>query len=161
VIGSPPVGRVLAAAVLAMSIASPPVGRAEAPHASATAIEKQVMCVTCKIPLEEASSPQAEREKAYIKDLVAKGLDEKQVKNALVDEYGAAVLALPRASGVDLAVYVVPPAVVLIAIAALAFAIPRWRRRGRERDVGFGGSPPTLSPADAARLDRDLARFDR
>jgi cytochrome c-type biogenesis protein CcmH len=140
-----------------MSVASPQ--EASATHASATAIEKQVMCVTCKIPLEEANSPQAERERAYLKGLVAQGLSEKQVKNALVAEYGPAVLALPKASGFNLAVYVVPPVAVLIALAAIALAVPRWRRRGRERE---GRSPPApaLSPADRARLDRDLARFD-
>lgn len=155
------IAHTLSAALLAMSIASPPSAHVDTTRASATAIEKQSMCVTCKIPLPEASSPQAEREKAYIKELVGKGLDETQVKNALVAEYGPAVLALPKASGVNLAVYIVPPAVVLIALAGLAFAIPRWRRRGRERDPGGSGSSRALSPADAARLDQDLARFDR
>jgi cytochrome c-type biogenesis protein CcmH len=145
------------ATLLAMSVASAP---AAAAHTSATAIEQQVMCVTCKIPLVEANSPQAEREKTLIRGLVAKGLGEKQIKNALVSEYGPAVLALPKASGVNLAVYIVPPAVVLIALAGLAFAIPRWRRRGRERESESGAAAPSLSAADAARLDRDLARFD-
>jgi cytochrome c-type biogenesis protein CcmH len=149
--------RAVLATLLAMSVAPAP---AAAARVSATAIEQQVMCVTCKIPLVEASSPQAEREKALIRGLVARGLGEKPIKNALVSEYGPAVLALPKASGVNLAVYVVPPAVVLIALAALAVAIPRWRRRGREREPGRGAAAPSLSPADAARLDRDLARFD-
>ena len=158
-IGGPGSAPVLAVLV-AMSVAGP-AGAAPPAHVSASAIEAQVMCVTCKIPLPEADSPQAEREKAYIKGLVAKRLDEKQIKNALVAEYGPAVLALPKASGVNLAVYVVPPAVVLIALVGLALAIPRWRRRGNERDPGWSGSTPTLSSADSARLDRDLARFDR
>jgi cytochrome c-type biogenesis protein CcmH len=148
----------LSAAALAMSLAAPP-GSASA-HVSATAIEQQVMCVTCKIPLPEANSPQAEREKAYIRQLVGRGLSEKQVKNALVAEYGAAVLALPKASGVNLAVYIVPPMVVLLALLGVAFAIPRWRRSGRERERPPGASLPKLSTTDAARLDRDLARFD-
>ena len=150
--------RVLSATVLAMSVISP---SHDPTHVSATAIEAQAMCVTCKIPLPEASSPQAEREKQYIRQLVAKGLDEKQIKNALVAEYGPAVLGLPKASGVNLAVYIVPPAVVLIALVAIALAIPRWRRRGRERDASPAELAPTLSSADAARLDRDLARFER
>jgi cytochrome c-type biogenesis protein CcmH/NrfF len=145
------------ATLLAISLAPAPPA---AGRASAIAIEQQVMCVTCKIPLVEANSPQAEREKALIRGLVAKGLGERQIKNALVSEYGPAVLALPKATGVNLAVYIVPPAVVLIALAALAVAIPRWRRRGRERESGPGATAPSLSPADAARLDRDLARFD-
>ena len=155
---SVPLAHILSAAVLAMSLASPPASASA--HVSATAIEQQAMCVTCKIPLPEANSPQAEREKAYIRELVAKDLNEKQVKNALVAEYGPAVLALPKASGVNLAVYIVPPVVVLLALLGVAFAIPRWRRYGRERDRRSGAPPPALSAADAARLDQDLARFD-
>lgn len=160
-IGTRAVPRVLGVVLLAMSIAAPAGANAAAARTSATSIERQAMCVTCKIPLPEAASPQAEREKAYIRELVGRGLDEKQVKNALVAEYGPAVLALPKASGVNLAVYVVPPAAVLAALLALAIAVPRWRRRGRERDPGWGGAAPTLSAADSARLDHDLARFDR
>ncbi len=40
---------------------------ASPPKASLLTIERQVMCVTCKIPLNVAQSPQAEREKAFIK----------------------------------------------------------------------------------------------
>ena len=148
----------LGAMLLAISLAS--AASAASGRVSATAIEAQAMCVTCKIPLQEASSPQADREKEYIRQLVARGLDEKQIKSSLVAEYGPAVLGLPKASGVNLAVYVVPPAVVLIALAALAVAIPRWRRRSRERGPGAGADAPSLSAEDAARLDRDLARFE-
>jgi cytochrome c-type biogenesis protein CcmH/NrfF len=157
--GATTIARALAATTLAMSIA-PPVAAAR-DHTSATQVEQQVMCVTCGIPLPEANSPQAEREKAYIRELVGKGLDEKQVKAALVAEYGPAVLDLPKASGVNLAVYVVPPVVVLLALVGLAFAIPRWRRRGRERDPAWSAPARALSDSDAERLDRDLARFDR
>jgi cytochrome c-type biogenesis protein CcmH len=153
-----PLAHTLSVAVLAMSLASAP--SSASAHVSATAIEQQVMCVTCKIPLPEASSPQAEREKAYVRELVAKGLNERQVKNALIAEYGPAVLSLPKASGVNLAVYIVPPVVVLLALLGVAFAIPRWRRFGRERDRHSSAPPPKLSASDAARLDQDLARFD-
>ena len=40
--------------------------RAPPPRTSLPAIERQVMCVTCKIPLNVAQSPQADRERAYI-----------------------------------------------------------------------------------------------
>jgi cytochrome c-type biogenesis protein CcmH len=149
----------LLATVLAMAVASP--SSTGTNHVSVVAIEKQLMCVTCKIPLQEANSPQAEREKEFVRQLVAEGISEKQIKNRLVGEYGTAVLALPKASGVNLAVYVVPPVVVLLALAGLAFAIPRWRRRGGETDAGSKGSARQLSPADAARLDNDMAWFDR
>ena len=133
---------------------------AATPQTSTTAIERQVMCVTCKIPLQEANSPQAEREKEFIKGLVAQGETEGQIKAELVAEYGPAVLSLPKASGVNLAVYIVPPVIVLLALAGVLIAVPRWRKRGREQPGGWGAPPARpLSASDSARLDDDLARF--
>jgi cytochrome c-type biogenesis protein CcmH/NrfF len=149
---------VVAATALCLVAAAPSQARQ---HASATAIEQQAMCVTCKIPLPEAQSPQATRERAFIKREVAAGLTEAQVKRAMVAEYGAAVLGLPSTHGFDLAVYIIPPLLVLVAVIALALTLPQWRRRAREAQrEAAGGGGPTLSPADIARLDQDLARFD-
>ena len=45
---------------------------AATPRTSLPAIERQVMCVTCKIPLNVAESPQADRERAFIRALIAR-----------------------------------------------------------------------------------------
>lgn len=134
---------------------------APTPRTTLPAVESQVMCVTCKISLLVAQSPQADRERAYIARLIAAGLTEAQIKRALVREYGPAVLALPSSHGFDLAAYVVPPCVVVAVLIALLLVLPRWRRRGRAAP-GIGGgtdSPQALSPDDNARLDADMARF--
>ena len=47
--------------------------RQPAPRTSLPIIERQVMCVTCKIPLNVAESPQAEREREYIQGLIDQG----------------------------------------------------------------------------------------
>jgi cytochrome c-type biogenesis protein CcmH len=148
------------AAVLALHAA----GSAASPAAaesrpSLPAIERQVMCVTCKIPLDVAQSPQADRERAYIQSLIDQGQTEAQIKRELLDQYGPSVLALPSAHGFGLAAYLVPLAAVLLLLAALAVLLPRWRRR--TRISGAPDSPaPALSSGDSARLDSDLARFD-
>ena len=122
-------------------------------------IERQVMCVTCKIPLNVAESPQADRERAFIQSLIDRGEGEAEVKNALVGQYGATVLGLPRAHGFDLTVYLVPALVVAGLLALMAFLLPRWRRQARAQ-AGAAEPAPSLSPPDAARLESDLARFD-
>jgi cytochrome c-type biogenesis protein CcmH len=129
------------------------------PRPSLPAIERQVMCVTCKIPLDVAQSPQADRERAYIQSLIDQGHTEAQIKRALVAQYGASVLALPSAHGFGLAAYLVPLGAVLALLAALAVLLPRWRRRTAIPD-GPDAPRPTLSSGDSARLDADLARFD-
>ena len=105
--------------------------RAAAPRASLPSIERQVMCVTCKIPLNVAESPQADRERAFIRELIDEGRDEAQIKHALVGQYGTTVLALPAGHGFDLTVYLVPAAVVAVLLALLAALLLRWRRAGR------------------------------
>jgi cytochrome c-type biogenesis protein CcmH len=132
---------------------------AATPRTSMPAIERQVMCVTCKIPLNVAESPQSQRERAYIRGLIAEGKSESQVKSELVAQYGASVLALPSAKGFDLAAYLVPAAVVLALIGLLALLLPSWRRHAREQAATSADSPE-LSAGDAARLDADLERFD-
>lgn len=121
-------------------------------------IEVQVMCVTCKIPLNTAESPQANLERGYIKGLIREGLDEAQIKKALVSQYGPAVLSLPSGKGFNVAVYAVPVAVVLALLALLALLLPRWRRAARA--AGPQQAPSPLGAADAERLRRDMARFD-
>jgi cytochrome c-type biogenesis protein CcmH len=130
------------------------------PRTTLPIIERQVMCVTCKIPLMVAESPQAKLEREYIQSLIDKGQDEAQVKRSLVAQYGPAVLGLPSTHGFDLAAYLVPLAVVLALLATLAVVLPRWRRHARAQTAIASPAAATLSPADAARLESDLAHFD-
>ena len=154
----------LAALVLSASLAIlAPIAQAGAhvgPRTTLPIIERQVMCVTCKIPLMVAESPQANLEREYIQGLINKGEGEAEIKRTLVAQYGPTVLGLPSTHGFDLAAYLVPLAVVLALIATLAVLLPRWRRHARAQAQAASPAPSTLSPADAARLDSDLARFD-
>jgi len=148
--------RALALAALALALLAPAAGAAE--RASLTEIEKQVMCPVCGTLLQLAESPQAQRERVFINRLIAEGKSEEQVKDALVAEYGDEVLALPPGSGFSLSAYVVPIIAFLIAAAALAVGVLRWRRA----DGGGGSGPRAAGPsdADAERLDADIARYD-
>jgi cytochrome c-type biogenesis protein CcmH/NrfF len=130
------------------------------PRTSLPIIERQVMCVTCKIALQVAQSPQANLERAYIQGLISHGEDEAEIKRALVAQYGPTVLGLPSTHGFDLAAYLVPLAVVLALIATLIVLLPRWRRDARAQAAAGTATAATLSATDTARLDSDLARFD-
>ena len=148
----------LVAAALAGS-AQTPVSAAAVPRTSLPQIERQVMCVTCRIPLNVAQSPQADRERAFIQSLIDEGRGEAQIKEALVGQYGRAALALPSDSGFDATAYLVPLAALAALLATLAVLLPRWRRRARAQ-AGARTPAPTLGPADARRLEADLERFD-
>jgi cytochrome c-type biogenesis protein CcmH len=127
-------------------------------RASLPSIERQVMCVTCKIPLNVAQSPQADRERAFIQGLIDQGLDEAQIKRGLVAQYGKSVLALPSAHGFGVLAYVAPLAAVAVIVALLVALLPRWRAAGRDRRRAV--TPAVLTAEESARLDADMARFD-
>jgi cytochrome c-type biogenesis protein CcmH len=153
--------RLLGALLLAAAVACPLTSATAAvARTSLPAIERQVMCVTCKIPLNVAQSPQADRERAFIQGLIDQGENEAQIKSALVGQYGPTVLGLPRAHGFDLTVYLVPLAVLLALLATAALVLPRWRRHARAQQATQEAPAPPLAAGDAARLEADLTRFD-
>jgi len=129
------------------------------PKTSVDDIEDEVMCVACGVPLQIADSPQADRERAYIRQLVAKGLTKDQIKDELVSTYTTRVLAMPQKHGFGLVAFIVPIVVVIAALIALAIGLPRWRRRKRDNADGRPQEAPALSDTDARRLDDDLASY--
>lgn len=142
--------------IVAVTLAVPATSRASTPRTSLSQIENDVMCVVCNEPLAVSRAPQADAERRFISGLIAKGQTKSQIERALVAQYGPSVLALPPAHGFNLTVYILPPAIVLLGAAGLAFALARWRRRAHTAaDVK---SAPPLDPGDARRLEEDLAR---
>jgi cytochrome c-type biogenesis protein CcmH len=148
----------LAAAVaLLLPTALTPAALAASSDATLPDIEDEVMCPVCGTQLGIAESPQAERERDFIRERIAAGLDKDQIKDALVAEYGSEVLATPDTSGFDLAAWVVPGLIVIVAGAALTVSLRRWRRRGSDDDE----APPAagIDPDDEERLSADLGRY--
>ncbi len=120
-------------------------------------VEDEVMCTICGTLLAESESPQADRERALIRKLIAQGESKDQIKDALVAEYGPRVLATPSGHGFDLLAWIVPGLGILLVAGALVLAALRLRRR----DPGERQPPPDLDPDDAARLRDDLSTYER
>jgi cytochrome c-type biogenesis protein CcmH len=135
---------------------SPPQARANLPD-----IESQVMCPVCGTALNLSFSPQADRERAFIRHEIAQGKTKDEIINDLVAQYGTAVLAEPPKSGFDLTAWLVPGIAILIAAVAIAFGLRRWRRAGRRQEeaASTNGDKP-LDSEERERLDSDLARYD-
>ena len=156
--------RAVATLLAALALLAAPAAAGACPRASLPDIEDEVMCPVCGTALNVSESPQAARERAFIRDRIAHCETKGQIKKDLVAQYGANVLALPHESGFNLAVYLVPIAAVLAALAGLAVALPRWRRRrpvaAPDAPAARGSGEGGLPAADARRLDEDLARYD-
>ena len=149
--------------LVALCVALP--GRALAqsaePQTSLPDIEDEVMCPVCGTTLELASdSPQAIREREFIRGLIAEGQTKEQIKAALVAEFGDEVLALPDDEGFDLAAWIVPGLAIVAAAVAIFVGLRRWRRAGAA-DVEAESAPEPLDAEEAGRLAADLERYGR
>lgn len=155
-----------AVAVLCATIAlavAPAAWAAPKPRTSLTDVESDVMCTICHEPLAEAQSLEADQERSYIRGLIAQGLTKAQIEQDLVVQYGPGVLGRPPARGLNLTVYILPPAILLAGIVILAVTLPRWRRRTRAaaETARQSHSQPisVLEPAEAQRLEHELRQF--
>jgi cytochrome c-type biogenesis protein CcmH/NrfF len=153
-----------AALIVAAALGGSPavVAAATCPRTTALAVEAEVMCTVCGVPLLEATeAPQAQRERAFITRLIDRCRSKAQIKAELAKEFGPAVLALPPSRGFSDAAYLIPVLASLLGSGLIAIVAWRWRRRSRraEDDEEPGADP--LDAASAARLEADLARYGR
>jgi cytochrome c-type biogenesis protein CcmH len=159
------VSKLLITVVLAALLTAPAVANANPPQrASLSDLEDEVMCLVCGTTLSVSDSPQADRERAFIRALIARGETKSQIKKELVDQYGRRVLATPSDSGFDLAAWIVPGLAVILAGIGIAFAVVRWRRArpaGQSRPLPKAAAASQASASgDGARLRNDLDRYD-
>jgi cytochrome c-type biogenesis protein CcmH len=141
---------------IALLLSGPASANAAEPRASLPDVEDEVMCPICGTLLAESDSPQADRERALIRKLIAQGEDKDQIKDALVAEYGPRVLATPSGHGFDLLAWLVPGFGIALALGAIVFTLSRQSRRGRPDT----GTTPDLDSSDASRLERDMSSYD-
>jgi cytochrome c-type biogenesis protein CcmH len=147
--------RVAAVGALLLALVLPSAAAAATPQTNLPDIEDEVMCTVCGTPLEQSESPQANRERALIRKLIAEGKTKDEIKDALVAQYGSEVLATPSGSGFDLFAWVVPGLAIGLALLALIYLAWRLQRRSRP-----AAPAPTIEPADSSRLDEDMKRYD-
>ncbi|MCB1009179.1 MAG: cytochrome c-type biogenesis protein CcmH [Solirubrobacterales bacterium] len=150
----------IAAALLLLLPAAATAQANPEPQASLPDIEDEVMCTICGTALQLSDSPQAERERAFINDLIAKGKTKDEIKDALVDEYGPAVLAVPDGKGFDLTAWILPGLGLLVALIAIGLAAMRWRRAGAAAaETRDEAALSDIDREDAERLQADIGRY--
>lgn len=92
------------------------------------AIAKQLFCPVCEnIPLDVCPTQACAQWRELIREKLAAGWSEKQIKDYFVEQYGARVLGAPPAKGINWLVYIIPPIAVLAGIFILVRALRSWR----------------------------------
>jgi len=145
---------VLALPALLLLLGPAAAGAAD-PQTNLPDVEDEVMCPICGTLLELSDSPQAERERQFIRDQIDQGRSKDQIKDALVAQYGDDVLATPDSGGFDLTAWIVPALGILLGVLGVGWAILKLARRRAS-----GEAAPEIDPAEASRLERDMSSYD-
>ena len=96
------------------------------------AIAKQLYCPVCEnTPLDVCPTEACRQWRALIREQLAGGWSEDQIKQYFVANYGARVLAEPPRSGLNWLIYIVPPAIILAAALVLFRSLRTWSRPSR------------------------------
>jgi cytochrome c-type biogenesis protein CcmH len=130
-------------------------GSSSAAPPKAADLESELVCPVCETTLDQSNAPVAERMKTFIRVRIAAGDSEKEIKEALVAQLGAGVLAEPPGGGFGLLAWLLPLAGLVGGAIAVALLVRRWSRRGPP-------PPPSerLDPELERLVDDELARFD-
>lgn len=130
-------------------------GAAAGGHPSAADLEAELVCPVCETTLDQSNAPVAERMKAFIRERIAAGDSEQEIKDALVAEFGPGVLARPPEGGFGLLAWLLPLAALAGGGIAALLLVRAWSRRR-----GPPEPEPPLPPELERRVDEELARFE-
>ena len=144
---------VLALVALCAVVASSTAWGVDPPNAAD--LEAELVCPVCETTLDQSNAPIAERMKLFLRERIAAGDTEQEIKDALVREFGPGVLATPEKSGFGLLAWLLPLAALAGGAVAVGLLLLSWsRRRGRPTSEG------ELDPELERRVDEELARFE-
>ncbi len=96
-------------------------------------ITKHIACPTCdgeSVYVSRASAAEAIRNQVA-RDVSAGKMTDDEIIGSIADRFKAKVLLVPRATGVDSLVWIMPIAVLVCAVAGLWAAFRRWRLENR------------------------------
>lgn len=98
------------------------------------AVASQLYCPVCEnIPLDACGTAACEQWRGIIREKLADGWTEDQIKDYFVAQYGDRVLAEPPRQGFNWLVYIVPALVLVAGVVLLGLGFRKWRQAAQER----------------------------
>lgn len=119
-------------------------------------IAKQLYCPVCEnVPLDVCPTQACIQWRGLIRDQLAAGWTEAEIKAYFVERYGDQVLATPPARGINWLIYLLPPAVFLAGAFVLARSFRAWRSPGTDQDKDEAREE-NVDEAYVAQLEAEL-----
>lgn len=123
------------------------------------AIARQLYCPVCdNVPLDVCPTKACEQWRGTIREKLALGWDEDQIKEYFVAQYGDGVLATPPARGLNWLVYVLPPVVILIGAGILYRVFRGWTTGTEDEERSMEIQKEMVVDPYVARLEEELRR---
>jgi len=121
-------------------------------------IARQLYCPVCEnTPLDVCPTEACRQWRALIRQQLAQGWTEAQIKQYFVTQYGARVLAEPPRQGFNWLIYLLPPLIILTGAALLLRAMRAWTQPTAASPApGSAAEPP--QDEYAARLEEELRK---
>jgi cytochrome c-type biogenesis protein CcmH len=119
-------------------------------------ISDELRCPTCQalsVKDSEASFSKQIRDK--VRRMVEEGQSDDDIKAYFVARYGEWILRAPKKEGLGLVLWILPGAAILGVGGLLVWRVRRSAKQAESRQT----VPPSLSPQQRERLERDLKRF--
>jgi len=125
------------------------------------AIAKDLFCPVCEnTPLDVCPTQACKEWREEIRNMLADGKSETEIKQHFVDYYGARVLSEPPRTGFNWLAYVVPPIAIVAGIFVLFRALRAWSKPSAT-EVEAGEDEEDASDIDddyIARMEEELKK---
>jgi cytochrome c-type biogenesis protein CcmH len=120
------------------------------------AIAKQLYCPVCEnTPLDVCPTEACRDWREHIRTMLAEGKSEDEILQYFTDQYGDKVRSTPPATGLNWLVYILPPAVILIAAVLLLRAFKAWTKPGV-----LPAATSVKGSGTSSQQDEYIARFE-
>jgi cytochrome c-type biogenesis protein CcmH len=133
-----------AVVVVTLAVVVWPSGGKPSAAERARSIGSELRCPDCESQsITQSSTETARAARADIRQRIAVGQSNAEIRQAYIDKFGDSILLKPESSGLGILVWGLPAAALVLGAAGLVLALRRWRRE------------PHLQPTDA---DRELVQ---
>ena len=121
------------------------------------AIARQLYCPVCEnTPLDVCPTEACRQWRDLIRQMLAEGKTEDEIKQYFAEHYGARVLNEPPRRGFFWLAYIVPPVIILAGAFFLFRALTAWTRPA----AASAGARPAPNDMESASADEYIARLE-
>lgn len=121
------------------------------------AIAKKLYCPVCpNTPLDVCETQACADWRAQIRDQLADGWSEEQVRAYFVEQYGERVLAEPERSGFNSLIWILPVVAVALGLFVAVQVLRSWHRERETAAETAVSRAPDVPPETLAKIEREL-----